>query len=71
MLVWRRVSATGRPLHFSDSVTAMTSILVAEDSPTQTVVIRNLLSAAGFDVHSVINGVEALKSLVELRPQPC
>jgi CheY-like chemotaxis protein len=46
----------------------MPSILVAEDSPTQSVVIRNLLSAAGFDVQAVTNGVEALKSLAESAP---
>jgi CheY-like chemotaxis protein len=46
----------------------MPSILVAEDSPTQSVVIRNLLLTAGFEVQSVTNGVEALEALSQSLP---
>lgn len=46
----------------------MSTILVAEDSPTQAVVIRGLLAAAEFDVQVVGNGVEALASMGTLLP---
>lgn len=46
----------------------MPTILVAEDSPTQAVVIRGLLSNADFEVHLVSNGIEALALLATLTP---
>ncbi len=46
----------------------MTSILLAEDSPTQAEMIRGLLDAAGFDVRCASDGVEALAAFEQQRP---
>lgn len=46
----------------------MSTILVAEDSPTQAVVIRGLLTAADFEVRVVPNGLEALTLMATLTP---
>ncbi len=46
----------------------MAKILVAEDSPTQAVVIRGLLTGAGFEVEMVHNGVEALAAIQQAAP---
>ncbi len=45
----------------------MSEILVAEDSPTQTIHIKQILTAAGFGIETAANGEEALRS-IERRP---
>jgi CheY-like chemotaxis protein len=42
-------------------------ILVAEDSPTQAIQIRHILTVAGFEVETVANGEEALRA-IERKP---
>jgi two-component system chemotaxis sensor kinase CheA len=41
------------------------SILVAEDSITSRMLLKNILTSAGFEVHTVIDGVEAWTALKE------
>src|SRR5580693_3761603 len=43
-------------------------ILVAEDDSGVRDLIRTRLSAAGFDTHTAVNGVEALMRIGELKP---
>lgn len=45
----------------------MSEILVAEDSPTQTIHIKHILTTAGFQVETAANGDEALRA-IERRP---
>ena len=41
------------------------SILVAEDSITSRMLLKNILASAGFDVHTAVDGVEAWTALKE------
>jgi CheY-like chemotaxis protein len=43
-------------------------ILVAEDSPTQAIQIRHILTAAGFEVETAANGEEALRAIERQPP---
>jgi two-component system chemotaxis sensor kinase CheA len=43
------------------------SILVAEDSITSRMLLKNILVSAGFEVHTVIDGIEAWTALKERR----
>ena len=43
-------------------------ILIVEDSPTQTMLLRNILTKTGYRVISAVNGQEALDLLGEARP---
>ena len=47
----------------------MAVILLAEDSPTHTVLMRSLLTEASHTVHCAVNGKEALEKLPEVRPE--
>ena len=47
--------------------TAHYDILVAEDSPTQIIHIKHILTTAGFQVETAANGEEALRA-IERRP---
>lgn len=47
----------------------MTNILLAEDSPTQSAMIRGLLEAAGFDVRCAGDGNEALAEFEQQQPE--
>ncbi|MEI6148991.1 MAG: response regulator [bacterium] len=48
-----------------EAETRRKSILVAEDSITSRMLLKNILASAGFEVHTVIDGVEAWTALRE------
>jgi CheY-like chemotaxis protein len=47
----------------------MAVILLAEDSPTHTALMRSLLTEASHTVHCAVNGREALQKLAEVQPE--
>src|SRR3990170_2980517 len=46
----------------------MTTLLVVEDDPAMLVALRDILEGAGFDVHTAVNGRDALDVLADVRP---
>jgi CheY-like chemotaxis protein len=54
--------------HRPDTTERATHILLAEDDPTNQYVFRAILSAAGYDVEMVENGLQALERARENRP---
>ncbi|MFZ2949151.1 MAG: response regulator, partial [Desulfuromonadaceae bacterium] len=42
-----------------------TAVLVAEDSITSRMLLKNIFASAGFDVHTVVDGMEAWTALKE------
>jgi len=45
-----------------------TTLLVVEDDPAMLVALRDILEGAGFDVHTAVNGRDALDVLADVRP---
>ena len=49
-------------------VDSQTTVLVAEDSKTQSVLFRSLLEKAGFNTVTAVNGREALEMIKKMPP---
>lgn len=43
-------------------------LLVVEDDPAMLIALRDILSGAGYDVQTAVNGAEALQNLTNVRP---
>ena len=49
-------------------VGAVTTVLVVDDSPTETMIFRNALIKAGFRVETAVNGQEGVEAAQRLHP---
>ena len=61
------VGRTAIVSHAAKAATQRKSILLAEDSITSRVLLKNILAADGFDVHTVVDGAEAWNALQSRR----
>jgi two-component system chemotaxis sensor kinase CheA len=62
-----QVGRTASTPQAAEAETQQKSVLVVEDSITSRMLLKNILASAGFDVHTVVDGVEAWTALKERR----
>jgi twitching motility two-component system response regulator PilH len=61
----KRSSAVDRSVATADSVA---TVLIVDDSPTETMIMRNALIKAGFRVETAVNGQEGVEAAQRQRP---
>jgi len=65
---FRQVNAPGVGPQLESLATRVPRVLVVDDSPTTRALLRNVLTAAGYQVKTAVDGIDALEKLQQNRP---